>query len=95
MDEWLLRIEGIMSADFEQADGQSRPATVWSVGLKHGNEVYKAMVTTYLRDDSTPETRADQVYQGRTVMQYLNDRIHGGWHPEQEIEHTIDIGNPL
>jgi hypothetical protein len=90
-----MRIEGVMSAEFEQDNGESRPGIIWSVGLKLDNKVYKAMVKTFLTDDATPETRADQVYQGRTVMQYLNDRINGGWHPEQVIEHTIDIGNPL
>ena len=94
-NEWLMRIEGSMSADFKQDNGESRPGIMWSVGLMHDNKVYKAMVKAFLTDDATPATGADQEYQARTVMQYLNDRINGGWHPEQDVEHTIDIGNPL
>ncbi|MCX5685593.1 MAG: hypothetical protein NT049_18195 [Planctomycetota bacterium] len=92
---WLMRIEGALSAHFKQEDGPSRPGLLWTVGMKHGETYYKVMVRAMLTDDATTETREDQEYQGRTVMQYLHDQIEAGWRPEDEHEHTIYIGNRL
>jgi hypothetical protein len=93
--QWLMRIEDSLSAHFNEPDGSSRPGIMWTVGLKHGKDTYKVMVKGLLADDATPETRQNQGYQAETVMQYLNDQLSSGWHPKQEKEHTIYIGNPL
>jgi hypothetical protein len=92
--EWLMRIEGALSAHFIQTDGSSRPGTDWSVGLKHGDQTYNVMVRAYLSDDITPQAKADNDYQGKTVMGYLNDLINQGWHPDQPHDLTIVIQNP-
>jgi hypothetical protein len=94
-DRWLMRVEKSLSANFKQPSGPSRPGVMWSVGLKRGDETYVVMVKGLLMDDATLETRNDQTYQAQTVMQYLNDQLNQGWHPRQEREHTIHIGNPL
>jgi hypothetical protein len=52
------------------------------------------MVKTLYADDATAATKADQDYQARTAMQYLNDRLNAGWDPSQEVDHLIYIGNP-
>ena len=93
--QWLMRIEGSLAAHFNEPKGPSRSGVMWTVGLKHGKETYQVMVKGLLADDATPETRKDQEYQAETVMQYLNDQLSSGWHPKQEKEHTIYIGNPL
>ncbi len=90
-----MRIEGSLAAHFQEPNGPSRPGVMWTVGLKHGEETYTVMVKGLLADDAMPETREDQEYQAETVMQYLNDQLSSGWHPNQEKEHTIYIGNPL
>ncbi len=94
-EPWLMRIEGGLSAHFKQPDGPSRPGVMWTVGLKRGDEIYSIMVRALLTDDATPATRRDQEYQAQTAMQYLNDQLNNGWHPSQERDHTIYIGNPL
>jgi hypothetical protein len=94
-EPWLMRVEGALSAHFKQDDGPSRPGTEWAIGLKHGDKTYTARVRAYLAADATAKTRADQDYQARTVMQYLNDLIAKGWDPEQQRAHVITIGNPL
>lgn len=93
--QWLMRIEGSLAAHFNEPKGLSRSGVMWTVGLKHGEETYKVMVKGLLADDATPETRENKEYQAETVMQYLNDQLSLGWHPNQEKEHTIYIGNPL
>jgi hypothetical protein len=90
-----MRIEGSLAAHFNEQNGPSRPGIMWTVGLKHGEETYKVMVKGLLADDATPETRENKGYQAETVMQYLNDQLNSGWHPKQEKEYTIYIGNPL
>jgi hypothetical protein len=92
--QWLMRIEGSLAAHFKEPNGASRSGIMWTVGLKHGEETYTVMVKGMLADDATPETRENQEYQAETVMQYLDDQLNGGWHPNQEKEHTIYIGNP-
>ena len=92
--EWLMRIEGALAAHFKQADGSSRPGTDWSVGLKNGDQTYNVMVRAYLSDDITSRAKADQVYQGKTVMGYLNDLILQGWQPDQARDLVIVIQNP-
>ncbi len=93
-EPWLMRIEGALAAHFKQPDGSSRPGVMWTVGLKRGDEVHSVFVKALLADDATPETRKDHEYQARTAMQYLYDRLEDGWHPSQEGEHSIYIGNP-
>lgn len=90
-----MRVEGVLAAHFKQANGPSRPGVEWAIGLKHGVETHTARVRAHLADDVTRKTRADQQYQAQTVMQYLNDLILKGWHPDQPREHVITIGNPL
>jgi hypothetical protein len=94
-NQWLMRIEGSLAAHFKEPNGASRPGVIWTVGLKHGEETYSVMVKGLLADDATPETRENQEYQAETVMQYLDDQLKSGWHPQQEKEHTIYISNPL
>jgi hypothetical protein len=93
-EQWLMRIEGALSAHFFQPDGSSRPGTDWSVGLKRGEQTYNVMVRAYLSDDMTRRARADTTYQGQTVMGYLNDLLEQGWRPEQGGDLEITIQNP-
>jgi hypothetical protein len=93
--KWMMRIEGALSAHFSDPNGISRPGVHWSVGLKQGEKTYKVLVKGFLAADATPETRKEQEYQGQVVMQYLNDQLRKGWHPNQQMEHTIYIGNPI
>jgi len=95
VDQWLMRVEGALAAHFKQENGPSRPGVEWVIGLKHGAATYTAPVRAYHAADATAKTRADQQYQAQTVMQYLNDLIAGGWHPDQPRDHAITIGNPL
>lgn len=92
--QWLIRIEGGLSAHFIQPDGSSRPGTDWSVGLKRGNETYNVMVRAYLSDDLTKKAQADKEYQGQTVLNYIWDLLDRGWTPDQEHNHSIVIQNP-
>ena len=93
-DQWLMRIEGALSAHCLQPEGCSRPGTDWSVGLKQGEREYHVMARTYFSDDMTKRAREDTEYQGHTVFGYLNDLLAGGWHPEQGGELVITIQNP-
>ncbi|MEP6988663.1 MAG: hypothetical protein ABI970_23890 [Chloroflexota bacterium] len=92
--QWLMRIEGALAAHFIQADGSSRPGTDWAVGLQNGDATYKVFVRAYLSDDITPQAKADQEYQAKTVMGYLNDLIMQGWQPDHPRELVIVIQNP-
>jgi hypothetical protein len=94
-DPWMMRVESAMSAHFKQESGPSRPGVMWAIGLKRGNETYHTTVKGLLTDDATSETQRDKEYQGKTVMEYLNDQLQQGWNPRQQKEHTIYIGNPL
>jgi len=93
-DQWLMRIEGALSAHFFQSDGSSRPGTDWSVGLKQGENTYPIMVRAYLSEDMTKRARADTEYQGQTVLGYINDLLEQGWTPDQGGELVITIQNP-
>ena len=93
-NSWLTRIESGLAAHFKEEGGCSRPGVMWSVGLKRGEETWTATVKALLSDDASAATRADQQYQARTAMQYLNDRLAQGWHPSQQQDHTIYISNP-
>jgi hypothetical protein len=93
-EQWLMRIEGALSAHFFQPDGSSRPGTDWAVGLKQGEREYHVMVRAYLSEDMTGRARADTEYQGQTVLEYVNHLVAGGWHPEQGGELEIIIQNP-
>ena len=93
-EPWLMRIEGGLAAHFFVSDGSSRPGVQWTVGLKQGDRTCTVMVKTLYADDATAATKADQEYQARTAMQYLNDRLNAGWDPSQEVDHLIYIGNP-
>jgi hypothetical protein len=92
--EWLMRVENGLSAHFKEPNGTSRPGVHWSIGIKRGEETYKVLVKALLSDDATRETRRNQEYQAQTAMQYLNDQLSSGWHPSDDREHTIYIGNP-
>lgn len=93
-NSWLMRIERGLAAHFNQPDGPSRPGVMWSVGLKRGAETWTVQVKALLSDEASATTRADQEYQARTTMQYLNDRLAQGWHPSEPQDHTIFIGDP-
>jgi hypothetical protein len=93
-NEWLMRVENGLSAHFKEAGGKSRPGVHWAIGIKRGEETFKVLVKALLTDDATTATRRDQKYQAQTAMQYLHDQLRSGWHPTQEKEHTIYIGNP-
>ncbi len=92
--QWLISIEGALSAHFFQPDGSSRPGTDWSVALKQGESTYPVMVRAYLSEDMTKRARADTEYQGQTVLGYINDLLAQGWTPDQEVELEITIQNP-
>ena len=92
-EPWLMRVEAGLSAHFNMPTGPSRPGIQWTIGLKHGEDTYQVLVKTLFADDATAETRADHEYQGQVAMQYLNDRLENGWHPNNETEHTIYISN--
>ena len=94
-DVWLMRVEDGLSAHFKEEDGSSRPGVQWAIGLKRGDEIFRVLVKALLADDASSATRNNQEYQAQTAMQYLNDQLNGGWHPSEEREHTIYIGNPL
>jgi hypothetical protein len=94
-EPWLMRVEGGLAAHFKVPDGPSRPGVQWAIGLKHGEATYTVRVRALFADDASAETREDDEYQAQTAMQYLNDCLNNGWHPEQEMEHEIYIGNPL
>ena len=68
---------------------------MWSISLTRGDQHYSATVKGLLADDATKATRKDATYQAQTAMEYLNDRLHNGWHPSDDVEHTIHISNPL
>jgi hypothetical protein len=84
-----------LTAHFKVPDGPSREGTMWSVHLTRGDERYVAMVKGLLADDVTKATRNDARYQSQTAMEYLSDRLGSGWHPKDDEQHTIHIGNPL
>lgn len=92
--QWLMRIEGSLTANFFQPDGSSRPGTDWKVGVQHGADAYQVMVRSYLSNDATSKTRKDTNYQGQKVMGYVNDLIEKGWRPDSPIPSFITIGNP-
>jgi hypothetical protein len=94
-EQWLMRVEGGLSAHFKVPGGPSRPGVQWAIGLKQGERTYNVLVKALFADDATPETRANQEYQGQVAMQYLNDCLNKGWHPDQQMDHTIYISNPI
>jgi hypothetical protein len=93
-EPWLMRVEGGLAAHFTEPDGPSRPGVEWAIGLKQGETIYQVRVRALLADDATDETRNDEEYQAQVAMQYLNDQLNAGWHPDQQTEHTIYVGNP-
>ncbi len=92
---WSMSVTSGLAAHFKVPEGPSREGTMWSVNLARCDEHYVAMVKGLLTDDATDATRKDATYQAQSAMQYLNDRLNNGWHPNDEMEHTIHIGNPL
>jgi hypothetical protein len=92
--QWLMRVEGALSANFFQPDDSSRPGTDWAVGLQRGDRTYKVMVRAYLGDDMTKRARGDTQYQGQTVLGYVGDLLARGWTPEQGGDLVIVIQNP-
>jgi len=93
--QWLMRIDGALSAHFMQPDGSSRPGTDWAVGLKRGERDYHIMVRAYLSEEMTKRARADTEYQGQTVLEYVGDLLAQGWTPDQGAELAITIQNPI
>ncbi len=96
-DQWLMTIENGLSAHFNQENAPSRPGVMWAVHIKQANSdtVYTTMVKALYADDLLPKYQKDRQYQAQIAMQYLNDKIRSGWHPKNEIEHTIYISNPI
>jgi hypothetical protein len=93
-EPWMMRVEGGLAAHFKVPNGPSRPGVHWAVDLKQGDKTYKVLVKALFADDATPDTKANQEYQAQVAMQYLNDCLSKGWHPDQQMEHTIYISNP-
>ena len=91
--QWLMRIEGGLSAHFFQPDGSSRPGTDWTVGLKRGDTTCTVTVRAYLSSDMTQRARNDTDYQGQTVLGYVSDLLDQGWTPGQEGNLVITIQN--
>lgn len=91
---WQMRITGGLSAHFKQPDGPSRPGTDWSVELKRGDEVRATTVRTLYAEDLWRKLQNDTTYLSRTAMQYLGDLLNQGWHPDEERQHVIVVGNP-
>ncbi|MEP7099675.1 MAG: hypothetical protein ABI781_04145 [Burkholderiales bacterium] len=89
-----MHVESSLAAHFKQADGPSLPGVSWLIGIEHGGRTYHARVKALLAADTTKTTRKDETYQAQTAMQYLAHELDSGWHPSQEREHTIHIGNP-
>jgi hypothetical protein len=93
-NEWLMRIDSGLEAHFKEANGGSRPGVEWAIDMKHGDKVYRVRVRALLADEASAKTRRDRKYQARTAMQYLDALLTQGWHPDEERQHTIHIGNP-
>lgn len=94
-DPWMMRVESGLSAHFKVPNGPSRPGTLWAVDLKQGDKSHKVLVKALFADDATEKTKANKEYQAQVAMQYLNDCLSRGWHPDQDMEHTIYINNPV
>ena len=92
--QWLMRIEGGLSAHFFQPDGTSRPGTDWTVGLRKDGQTCRVTVRAYLGEDMTARARADTEYQGRTVLGYISDLLAQGWTPGRGDELVVTIQNP-
>ena len=90
-----MRIESGLAAHFKEPGSPSRPGVLWLVGLQYGGQTYKIRIKALLADDATKATRKNEKYQVQTAMQYLATELGRGWHPSQERDHTIHIGNPL
>src|SRR5579872_4013101 len=82
---WLVRIEGALSAHFNQPNGPSRPGTDYTVGLKRGEETHRVLVRAYLSPDLTAAARRDTQYQMQTVTGYVFDRLNAGWSPAEPL----------
>jgi hypothetical protein len=89
-----MSVESALAAHFKQPEGSSVPGVSWLVRIEYGERLYHARVKALLAPDATRATRKDQAYQAQTTMQYLAAEIENGWHPAQEREHVIHIGNP-
>ena len=89
-----MRVEGGLAAQFAEPDGSSRPGADWTIGLKRGDATWRVVVRATLAAEASAATRADQRYQAQTVMEYLDDLLAAGWHPDQPRAHAIMIGNP-
>jgi hypothetical protein len=94
-EPWRMRVESGLSAHFKQLSGPSRPGTEWAIVLERGEESHRVRVRALVADGVSKATRADQGYQARTAMQYLDDLLARGWHPSEPREHMIIIGDPL
>lgn len=94
--QWFMRVENGLSAHFSQENGPSKPGVMWVVQLKQASSdtVYKAMVKALITDDLAANLKKDKEYQAQIAMQYLNEKISAGWHPQDEMDHTIYISNP-
>ena len=93
-EPWLMRVQSGLAAHFKMPNGPSRPGVHWAVDLKQSEKTYKVLVKALFADDATPETRSNQEYQAQVAMQYLNDQLSKGWHPDRDADHTIYISNP-
>jgi len=94
--QWLMRVENGLSAHFKQENGPSKPGVMWSIHMKEAASeiVYQAMVKALIADDLATDLKTNKEYQAQVAMQYLNEKISTGWHPKDEMEHTIYISNP-
>ncbi|WP_100412015.1 hypothetical protein [Acidovorax sp. 69] len=89
-----MSIESGLAAHFKTPDGCSRPGVSWLVRIEHGGHTYHARVKALMANDASRATRRDESYQANATLQYLSTLLDSGWHPAQDLEHTIDVGNP-
>lgn len=93
-EPWLLQVESGLSAHFRISDGSSRLGVQWVISLKQSASEYRVLVKALFANGVSQETIADKRYQATVAIQYLNDRLSAGWHPEQQMEHTIYVNDP-
>jgi hypothetical protein len=92
--KWLMRAgDKVLSAQFKQDNGSTRPGVMWTVQLKKedSEKVYVVVVKVFFVEN---EIRPTKQQQAQGAMEYLNTLLARGWTPEKEMDHSIVVGNP-
>ena len=89
---WSMRVEKGLSAHFKQENGPSLPGVLWTVRLKRGEALHTALVKVLFAADASANIRSDNEGQAQAAMHYLEERLANGWHPDEELNHTIIFG---